>query len=84
MNTMAVSKIIMHAGCSRRRPSDKHREAVLAELHKVAGSAKGMLEHEESAYMIAVKVVAMLEDSPLFNAGNGAALTSDGDHEVRA
>jgi len=62
------------------RRERRYREALAAALR--AGYA--ILEAEGSSMDAVVEAVVVLEDSPLFNAGRGAAFNASGEHELDA
>lgn len=74
--------MLLHAGCTNRWPSKQQRQAAELVLRKTVEHGTSFLNSGASAVDIAVEVVRLLEDCELFNAGIGAALTAEGDHEV--
>ncbi|HET9662827.1 MAG TPA: isoaspartyl peptidase/L-asparaginase, partial [Burkholderiales bacterium] len=58
----------------------RYREGLAAALR----AGYGVLERGGSSVDAVVAAVVELEDSPLFNAGRGAVMNSDGDHELDA
>lgn len=75
--------LVLHGGCTDRKPDFDHRNDVSRELNKIISAASLSAQDGKKAKDIVVEIIAALEDCPLFNAGRGAALTSDGTHEVR-
>ena len=74
--------IILHGGCSNSCPDDETQREIRRNLVTVLTAAVARLEAGVTAREVVVHAVAALEDYPLFNAGKGAALTIEGDHEV--
>ena len=75
--------LVLHGGCADTKPDFEHRSDVSHELDKVISAASISASEGKKAKDIVVEIIAALEDYPLFNAGRGATLTSDGAHEVR-
>ncbi len=76
--------IAVHGGAGVPAPDRLHpaqRAAVRAGLRAALAAGRGCLADGGSAVDAVVAAVAMLEDDPAFNAGIGAALTSEGHAE---
>ena len=58
--------------------------AIRAELDRVLDAGHAVLGNGGTALDAVEAAVAMLEDSPYFNAGYGAVFTADGRHELDA
>ncbi|MBI5125374.1 MAG: isoaspartyl peptidase/L-asparaginase [Planctomycetes bacterium] len=69
-------KLIIHGGAGKR-PSTKRQRDIQKALDEVLKGAYPVLL-EKGAVEAVVHAVAMLEDDPLFNAGTGSRLQSDG------
>ncbi|MFQ5957366.1 MAG: isoaspartyl peptidase/L-asparaginase, partial [Candidatus Brocadiales bacterium] len=76
-------KIIIHGGAGRRPRSRKRVEEVRAVIRKVLEQSYPILE-EGGALDAVVHAVALLEDSPIFNAGTGSRLQADGKARMTA
>lgn len=79
--------VAIHGGAGRivRGRVAAQRDAELrAAVARVLGSARARLEQGAAALDVVQAAVATLEDDPLFNAGRGSALTSDGTVEMDA
>ena len=76
--------IVIHGGAGKIKLNDKQweiKKSVLAESLK-AGQA--ILSEGGAAIDAVIAAIKVLEDSPEFNAGRGAVLTSNGFHELDA
>ncbi|MDI6759373.1 MAG: isoaspartyl peptidase/L-asparaginase [Candidatus Brocadiaceae bacterium] len=69
-------KLIIHGGAGKR-PSVKKQREIQKALEEVLKGAYPVLL-EKGALEVVVCAVVMLEDNPLFNAGTGSRLQSDG------
>ncbi|KAL9102403.1 MAG: hypothetical protein Q9163_002448 [Psora crenata] len=76
--------VVLHGGCTDTKPDLEHRSDVSHELEKVISAASTSAKEGKRAKDIVVEIITALEDCPLFNAGRGATLTSDGAHELEA
>ena len=79
--------LIIHggAGIITRASLSPEREALFAaSLNRVLLNGRSALRAGKSAVDVVTAAVAELEDDPLFNAGIGAVLNSDGRHELDA
>jgi beta-aspartyl-peptidase (threonine type) len=77
----------IHGGCGTLAPSllpDAEWAETRADLEKSLRSAWTILAKGGSALDAVEAAVAVMEDSPHFNAGHGAALTEAGEHELDA
>jgi len=59
-----------------------HQTDVRDKLEEIIEVASSRAREGASARDIVVQIVVALEDCSLFNAGKGAVLTQDGEHEV--
>jgi beta-aspartyl-peptidase (threonine type) len=77
----------IHGGCGTLAPSllpEAEWAETRADLEKSLRSAWAILAKGGSALDAVEAAVAVMEDSPHFNAGHGAALTEAGEHELDA
>ena len=77
----------IHGGCGTLAPhllSEADWAETLAHLEQSLRAAWAVLSHGGRAVEAVEAAVAVMEDSPHFNAGHGAALTADGEHELDA
>jgi beta-aspartyl-peptidase (threonine type) len=74
--------IVVHGGAGRW--SDGPEATVLEGVRGAAAAGLARLAAGESALEAVVAAVCLLEDNPLFNAGTGAALNSEGEAELDA
>lgn len=72
--------LIIHAGAgSRGKHSTPERRAqVEADLNRALDAGYALLEAGAPAHEAVIAAIHVMEDAPEFNAGRGAALTSDG------
>lgn len=79
--------IVIHGGAgvmSKERMSEEQRAEYKAKLNEALQLGESMLQNGASATDVVVKVINVMEDSPLFNAGKGAVFTHDGINELDA
>lgn len=79
--------IVIHGGAgvmSKSKMTEEMRQAYKAKLDEALQSGEKMLMAGAEATDVVVKVINILEDSPLFNAGKGAVFTSEGKNELDA
>jgi L-asparaginase len=69
--------LLLHAGATNRSEFAREREVAQA-LHRIAQSAAASFGEGADALTVAAAAVYQLEADPLFNAGLGAKLQSDG------
>jgi beta-aspartyl-peptidase (threonine type) len=77
----------IHGGCGTLAPhlqSEADWAETRADLERSLRAAWAVLARGEGAVEAVETAVAVMEDSPHFNAGHGAALTEDGGHELDA
>ena len=77
-------KLIIHGGSGSSIESKGGLMAVRQSLHKVIEEVYEMLRRGAIASEAAVRGCALLEDDPLFNAGTGSVLQSDGQIRMSA
>ena len=76
---MADRVIVVHGGCGNPAAGVvRNEEAYHEALAEALGEGAGVLEDGGSALDAVQAAVCSLEDCPLFNAGRGSVLTSDG------
>lgn len=79
--------MVIHGGAgvmSKERMKPEKQSEYLAKLNEALSIGDQMLKTGTPAADVAIKVVNILEDSPLFNAGKGAVFTHDGKVELDA
>ncbi|KAL8963790.1 MAG: hypothetical protein Q9183_004955, partial [Haloplaca sp. 2 TL-2023] len=76
--------VILHGGCSNSCSDVETQREIQRNLVIVRDTAVAALKAGATAKEVVINAVAALEDCPLFNAGKGAALTVEGDHELEA
>lgn len=82
---MATAKycVVLHAGtCDTWNNDALYQQEVEMILKDIAETAGAKLRSGAKALDVVQAVVMSLEDCPLFNAGKGAVLNEDGEHEV--
>jgi L-asparaginase len=70
-------KLIIHGGLGRKPKSERRESQVQEALRRIAEEAFAFL-NDHSALETVAQAVSLLEDDPLFNAGTGSKLQSDG------
>jgi len=79
--------IVIHGGAgtiSKEEMTDERRAEYEAKLNEALELGETMLKNGAAATDVVVKVINVMEDSPLFNAGKGAVFTHDGINELDA
>jgi len=79
--------MVIHGGAgvmSKDRILEERRAEYKAKLNEALELGDKLLKDGVSATDVVVKVINILEDSPLFNAGKGAVFTHDGINELDA
>ncbi len=79
--------IVIHGGANSRRPGDltaEQEEAYRGALREALSQAYDILSGGGSSLDAVEAAIRVMEDSPLFNAGKGAAFTHDGTNELDA
>jgi len=79
--------IVIHGGAgvmSKEKMSEEQRVEYKAKLNEALQLGEQMLKGGAAATDVVVKVINVMEDSPLFNAGKGAVFTHDGVNELDA
>jgi beta-aspartyl-peptidase (threonine type) len=72
------------AGSTPSGAAAERRQAALERLDQALRAGKQLLEAGGSSLDTVERVVRILEDDPLFNAGKGAVFNADGRHELDA
>lgn len=70
-------RLIIHGGLSNHPPSAAKKEQLCGALRLIAEQSSAFLQ-THSALETVIYAVSLLEDAPLFNAGTGSKLQSDG------
>jgi beta-aspartyl-peptidase (threonine type) len=78
--------IVVHGGAIDRLDSvtDEQRTAQEDALRAALAAGQNILEHGGSSLDAVERIIRLLEDDPIFNAGRGAVLNSEGKHELDA
>lgn len=79
--------IVIHGGAGTIRKSDltpDQEAAYLAALNDALDAGEAVLKNGGSSLEAVEKVIVLMEDSPLFNAGKGAVFTNAGTNELDA
>lgn len=79
--------IVIHGGAgvmSKPAMDEERREAYKTKLNEALELGQKLLEEGNTATDVVVRVIEVLENSPLFNAGKGAVFTHDGINELDA
>ncbi|KAF2020256.1 N-terminal nucleophile aminohydrolase [Aaosphaeria arxii CBS 175.79] len=84
MSSSQSWSVVLHGGCSNNCPDVETQHKIQRNLEAVLETAVSGLKAGVTAREVVVHAVTALEDCPLFNAGKGAALTIEGDHELEA
>ena len=79
-----IPKLIIHGGAGSALDGDKGVEVVRAALQGVIESIYPQLQAGLSAQDAVIQACQQLEDDPLFNAGTGSVLQSDGQIRMSA
>ena len=75
--------VVLHAGTSDSWYNDESYQQEIEEiLYDIAEAAGAKLKSGTKALDVVQMVVTALEDCPHFNAGKGAVLNQNGEHEV--
>lgn len=74
----APPAVILHGGITTAEDFSRHAAEKQAALREIAHAAQAMLSAGAPALEVVVEAVRQLEDCPLFNAGTGATIQSDG------
>lgn len=86
-NSIKKTAIVIHGGAGNMQVSqfdDEKTTLYLNFLDSVITYGYELLEDGVNGQEVVVKVISLLEDSPLFNAGRGAVLTNEATHELDA
>ncbi|UCG29028.1 MAG: isoaspartyl peptidase/L-asparaginase [Bacteroidales bacterium] len=79
--------IVIHGGAGvmdRSRITQEREELYRSKLNEALETGEEALKNGDNAISVVTKVINVLEDSPLFNAGKGAVFTHDGYNELDA
>ncbi len=79
--------IVLHGGSgtiARERLTAELEAAYTSALDRAVSSGYAMLREGVSGTDVVVRTIQLLEDDPLFNAGVGAVMTWEGQHELDA
>ncbi|MBB4953544.1 beta-aspartyl-peptidase (threonine type) [Agrobacterium vitis] len=79
--------LAIHGGCGVMNKADmpeREWEAARADLRRALQAGWALLQHGASAVEAVEAAVVVMENSEHFNAGHGAALNTDGTHELDA
>ncbi|MBM3432662.1 MAG: isoaspartyl peptidase/L-asparaginase [Bacteroidetes bacterium] len=79
--------LVIHGGAgtiTRANMTPQLEQAYYQSLHRALDLGEKMLASGQSALDVVEKVVRLLEDDSLFNAGKGAVFTNAGEHELDA
>lgn len=79
--------IVIHGGAgvmSKNKMSDELQTEYKAKLNEALALGEKMLKEGAPSTDVVVKVINVMENSPLFNAGKGAVFTHDGVNELDA
>lgn len=79
--------IVIHGGAgvmSKSYMTDEKQKEYKEKLNEALQLGEQMLKEGADATDVVVKVINVMEDSPLFNAGKGAVFTSEGKNELDA
>ena len=77
-------KLIIHGGAGGHLKSDKGEAIVRRALHSVVEEVYGLLAYGSSAIDAVILGCQLLENQPIFNAGTGSVLQSDGQIRMSA
>ena len=84
---MRRATIVVHGGCgvmARQELDDAAWEGARQDLARALRAGWALLDAGGSAIAAVEAAVIVMEDSPHFNAGRGAALNNEGEHELDA
>ncbi len=70
--------LLVHGGAGRAHPSAERRERKQIDVEEIAKKAFKILRDGGAAHDAVTLAVNLLEENPIFNAGRGAVLQSDG------
>ena len=77
-------KLIIHGGAGGHLRSEKGEKVVRQALHSVIEEVYGLLDFGGSAFDAVIAGCQLLENQPIFNAGTGSVLQSDGQIRMSA
>src|SRR4051812_35286786 len=75
---MARPTLLIHGGTSSKMPSKQSTLALQDSMQKILRAAYALLSQGASAQDAVVQAIVLLENDPLYNAGYGSKLQSDG------
>ena len=73
--------IVIHGGAGiilKEDISKSKEDSIINKLNEAVSMGWGLLKDGESSELAVIETIKILEDSPLFNAGKGSVLNSDG------
>jgi len=79
--------IVIHGGAGYASPesiSEQKQKLYIQKMTEAINAGKEILENNGTSIETVEKVISILEDSPLFNAGKGAVFTHQGTNEMDA
>jgi len=79
--------IVIHGGAgvmSKSKMTEELQKEYKSKLEEALNLGEKMLQNGETATEVVVKVINVMEDSPLFNAGKGAVFSADKKNELDA
>jgi L-asparaginase len=77
-------KLIIHGGAGGHLKSEKGEAVVREALHSIVEEVYSLLTNGSSAVDAVIRGCQLLEDQPMFNAGTGSVLQSDGQIRMSA
>ncbi|MCX7953594.1 MAG: isoaspartyl peptidase/L-asparaginase [Bacteroidales bacterium] len=87
VSMIAQPVVVVHGGAGNYKPEELpevFKKEYFRFMNQLLDSASKWLNNGATALEVVTKVVMMLEDCPLFNAGKGAVLNSKGEVELDA
>lgn len=79
--------IVIHGGAGtilKKNMSEEMEKAYRKKLAEVITEGNEMLKRGESSELVVIKLISIMENSPLFNAGKGSVFNSEGVNEMDA
>jgi L-asparaginase len=75
---MPVPLLLLHGGAGAKDVNDKRRRAYVESLKRILEQVYPLLDRGGTAVTAVVRAVELLENDPLYNAGLGSKIQSDG------